>query len=61
MVFQDPLSSLNPRKTVREILLAPLVALRGIGGARAEARVAVLGHLEGGRPARTYTPLEKAH
>ncbi len=27
LVFQDPLSSLNPRKTVRQILEAPLIAL----------------------------------
>ena len=42
MVFQDPLGSLNPRKTVREILTAPLVALYGMGAAACRARVAEL-------------------
>ncbi len=37
MVFQDPLGSLNPRKTVRQILEAPLRALRRMDArARAE-------------------------
>jgi len=30
-VFQDPLSSLNPRKTIRQILEAPLIYLRNMG------------------------------
>ena len=39
MVFQDPLGSLNPRKTVRQILEAPLKALRGMDApSRARAR-----------------------
>jgi oligopeptide/dipeptide ABC transporter ATP-binding protein len=34
-VFQDPVSSLNPRKTIRQILEAPLRHLHGLGaGAR---------------------------
>ncbi|MGG3467526.1 dipeptide ABC transporter ATP-binding protein [Neobacillus pocheonensis] len=35
MVFQDPYASLNPRKTIRQILLEPL-AVHGIGSSRAE-------------------------
>ncbi|MFW6345500.1 MAG: ATP-binding cassette domain-containing protein, partial [Halomonas sp.] len=31
-VFQDPLSSLNPRKRIRDILAAPLRHLRGLEG-----------------------------
>ncbi len=50
MVFQDPSGSLNPRKTVREILTAPLRALRGLDGAAAGARVAELMDLVGLRP-----------
>ena len=42
MVFQDPLGSLNPRKTVRQILTAPLVALHGMDRAACRARVAEL-------------------
>lgn len=35
-VFQDPISSLNPRSTIRSILEAPLIHLRGMdAGARA--------------------------
>jgi len=30
-VFQDPVSSLNPRKTIRQIMEAPLVHLHGLG------------------------------
>ena len=42
MVFQDPLSSLNPRKTVRRILEAPLKALLGMGPDQRNQRVAEL-------------------
>ncbi len=42
MVFQDPLGSLNPRKTVRQILSAPLQALHGMGRAACRARVGEL-------------------
>jgi len=42
MVFQDPLGSLNPRKTVRQILEAPLVALHGMAPAARRQRVAEL-------------------
>jgi len=41
-VFQDPISSLNPRKTIRQILSAPLRHLRGLHGARAEERMTAL-------------------
>jgi len=30
-VFQDPVSSLNPRKTIRQIMEAPLIHLHGMG------------------------------
>ncbi len=42
MVFQDPLGSLNPRKTVQQILEAPLRALHGMAGPARRARVAEL-------------------
>jgi peptide/nickel transport system ATP-binding protein len=42
MVFQDPLGSLNPRKTVRAILEAPLKALHGMGAKARGDRVAEL-------------------
>ena len=42
MVFQDPLGSLNPRKTVRAILEAPLKALHGLGAKARRDRVAEL-------------------
>ncbi|SDR19609.1 peptide/nickel transport system ATP-binding protein [Rhizobiales bacterium GAS191] len=42
MVFQDPLGSLNPRKTVRAILEAPLKALHGMGAKARNERVAEL-------------------
>ena len=36
-VFQDPISSLNPRKTIRQILESPLIHLHGMGrGERAQ-------------------------
>ena len=41
-VFQDPISSLNPRKTVRQILEAPLIHLLGLDAAGRKARIAEL-------------------
>ena len=41
-VFQDPLSSLNPRKTVRQILAAPLVHLLAMDASGRKARIAEL-------------------
>ncbi len=38
-VFQDPVSSLNPRKTIRSILTAPMVYLLGLPRERCEARL----------------------
>ena len=42
MVFQDPLGSLNPRKTVRQILAAPLIALHSMDRESCRVRVAEL-------------------
>lgn len=42
LVFQDPTSSLNPRKTVGQILAAPLRHLAGLPPAARRARVATL-------------------
>ncbi|MEL6218567.1 MAG: oligopeptide/dipeptide ABC transporter ATP-binding protein [Pseudomonadota bacterium] len=39
-VFQDPISSLNPRKTIRQIMEAPLIHLHGMGRAEREVRIA---------------------
>jgi oligopeptide/dipeptide ABC transporter ATP-binding protein len=39
-VFQDPLSSLNPRKTIRQIMEAPLKALFGMAAPARAARIA---------------------
>ncbi|MEM7722157.1 MAG: oligopeptide/dipeptide ABC transporter ATP-binding protein [Pseudomonadota bacterium] len=39
-VFQDPISSLNPRKTIRQIMEAPLKLLHGMDRAEREARIA---------------------
>jgi len=39
MVFQDPLGSLNPRKTVRQILEAPLAKLEGLAPAARRERI----------------------
>ncbi|WP_102225986.1 oligopeptide/dipeptide ABC transporter ATP-binding protein [Acidimangrovimonas sediminis] len=39
-VFQDPISSLNPRKTVRQIMEAPLRRLHGMARAERAARIA---------------------
>jgi peptide/nickel transport system ATP-binding protein len=41
-VFQDPVSSLNPRKTVRAILEAPLIHLLGLDRAARATRLAEL-------------------
>ena len=38
-VFQDPISSLNPRKTVRQIMEAPLIHLHGLNSADRMARI----------------------
>ncbi|MCV3271826.1 ABC transporter ATP-binding protein [Roseobacter sinensis] len=39
-VFQDPISSLNPRKTIREIMEAPLKHLHGLNRADRSVRIA---------------------
>lgn len=39
-VFQDPISSLNPRKTIRQIMEAPLKRLYRMGRAERVARIA---------------------
>jgi oligopeptide/dipeptide ABC transporter ATP-binding protein len=39
IVFQDPYASLNPRRTVREIVSLPLALHENAGGAEAERRV----------------------
>ncbi len=41
-VFQDPVASLNPRKTIRQTLEAPMIRLRGLGKAAREAKLAEL-------------------
>ncbi|WP_081863185.1 dipeptide ABC transporter ATP-binding protein [Azospirillum argentinense] len=41
-VFQDPLSSLNPRKTIRRTLMAPLRFLAGVPAGAREERLAEL-------------------
>ncbi|MDH5355981.1 MAG: ATP-binding cassette domain-containing protein [Gammaproteobacteria bacterium] len=38
-VFQDPISSLNPRKTIRQIIEAPLIHLMGMDQAARRARI----------------------
>jgi peptide/nickel transport system ATP-binding protein len=43
-VFQDPLASLNPRKTIRTILEAPLIHLLGMDKAKREVRLEELMH-----------------
>ncbi len=39
-VFQDPISSLNPRKSIRRIVETPLIRLHGMGAAERERRIA---------------------
>ncbi|QQA43788.1 ABC transporter ATP-binding protein [Pelagovum pacificum] len=39
-VFQDPISSLNPRKTIRQIMEAPLKRLHGMPKAERQKRIA---------------------
>lgn len=41
-IFQDPNSSLNPRKTIREILSAPLLHLHGMNAPEREQRLTEL-------------------
>ena len=41
-VFQDPVSSLNPRKTIRQIMEAPLRQLHGMRGNALNKRIAEL-------------------
>ena len=41
-VFQDPISSLNPRKTIRQIMEAPLKQLHGMKRPERDARIAEL-------------------
>ncbi|MEI8610046.1 ATP-binding cassette domain-containing protein [Enterovibrio sp. Hal110] len=38
-VFQDPISSLNPRKTIRQLMEVPLIYLHGMDAATREARI----------------------
>ncbi len=38
-VFQDPISSLNPRKTIRQIMEAPLKRLHGLSAPKRHARI----------------------
>jgi ABC-type oligopeptide transport system ATPase subunit len=40
VVFQDPLSSLNPRRTVEQINISALLRYQGIGDARQYSRIA---------------------
>jgi ABC-type oligopeptide transport system ATPase subunit len=50
LVFQDPLSSLNPRRTLRQILEGPLQALLGLGRRERTDRVEQLMQLVSLRP-----------
>jgi len=49
-VFQDPLSSLNPRKRIRDILAAPLRHLRGLEGRELDTRLGELMEVVNLRP-----------
>jgi peptide/nickel transport system ATP-binding protein len=50
MIFQDPYSSLNPRKTLKQIVGEPLVAHRLAAGSELDERVAHLLEIVGLRP-----------
>ena len=50
MVFQDPLGALNPRKTVAELIAAPLVGLTDLPRPAIRSRVRELVDLVGLRP-----------
>jgi peptide/nickel transport system ATP-binding protein len=50
MVFQDPLGSLNPRKTVRELIEAPLIGLSDMDSRQRLDRAEELMDLVGLRP-----------
>ncbi|NBC32152.1 MAG: ATP-binding cassette domain-containing protein [Alphaproteobacteria bacterium] len=50
MVFQDPLGSLNPRRTVRQLIEAPLIGLTDMNAGQRRARVEALMDLVGLRP-----------
>jgi len=50
MVFQDPLGSLNPRKTVRQLIEAPLIGLKQMAAPKRRERVDALMDLVGLRP-----------
>lgn len=50
MIFQDPYSSLNPRKTLKQIVGEPLIAHQVAGGKELEDRVAHLLTVVGLRP-----------
>jgi peptide/nickel transport system ATP-binding protein len=50
MIFQDPYSSLNPRKTLKQIVGEPLMAHKIAGGQELEDRVAHLLQVVGLRP-----------
>jgi peptide/nickel transport system ATP-binding protein len=50
MIFQDPYSSLNPRKTLKQIVGEPLVHHKVAAGAELEERVAHLLKIVGLRP-----------
>ncbi len=51
-VFQDPLGALNPRKTIRQIMHAPLRHLLGMGGQRPRRGAVLRRHRRTGRRRR---------
>ncbi len=50
MVFQDPMSSLNPRKTVADLIAAPMIGLKAMSPTDRRARIAELMDMVGLRP-----------